>query len=607
MENLTFKDLGLSDSILQALKNKGFEEPTPIQAKVIPALLQGNGDILGQAQTGTGKTAAFGIPLLEKITDRADHVQALILAPTRELAVQVAEEINSLKGDRQLSIAPIYGGQSLGEQLRRLRRGVDIVVGTPGRVMDHMERGSLDLSKTQWVILDEADEMLNMGFVEDVEKILTSVNTDRRMMLFSATMPERIIQIAKRFMGQYELISVKSDGLTKNLTDQIYIELEERDKFEALCRIIDVEEDFYGVVFCRTKLQVDDVHYKLQDRGYDADALHGDVSQTQRELILKKFKTKKVNVMVATDVAARGIDVSDLTHVINYSLPQDPEAYVHRIGRTGRAGKQGTAVTFITRDEYRKLTFIQRVSKSEIRREKVPAVQEIIALKKNRILSQIDATIESAGAQAFIPLAEEFLNERNPVDVLAALLKQEYGQELDLESYAPIRDLDQKTRREFPERPRHFSEDTLDHGKTRLFVGLGRGEGMSPRKLVDLIKVKTGIQDRFINDVSVFDDFCFLTVSFKDAEHILAAFGGRMKDNKPLISRAEGHPLASLERKRPSYDRKPGGYERKSGESGGAPWQNRGTSSSGSGSYGKKPSFDKYSKKPGKPPYSKDR
>ena len=326
MEKLEkFRILGLSENTLHALAKKGFEEPTPIQQKTIPILLKGEVDIIGQAQTGTGKTAAFGLPILEGIKEKSKNVQALILVPTRELAIQVSEELNSFKGEKRLQIVPIYGGQSIEEQLRRLKKGVDVVVGTPGRILDHLKRKSLKLESIAYLVLDEADEMLNMGFIDDVEKIIKNTGSQKRMLLFSATMPEKIISIAKKYMRNYEMIGVKKEQLTTNLTDQIYFEVAHSDKFDALCRIIDFEHEFYGLIFCRTKIDVDTIANKLMERGYDAEALHGDISQNQRELILNKFRKQRINILVATDVAARGIDIQNLTHVINYSLPQDPE------------------------------------------------------------------------------------------------------------------------------------------------------------------------------------------------------------------------------------------------------------------------------------------
>ncbi len=336
-----FSALGLSEEMLAAVQAKGFETPTSIQRLTIPRLLSGENDIIAQSQTGTGKTAAFGLPILQQIEPSKEGVQSIILVPTRELAVQAAEELLSYNRERRLSITAIYGGAAMSEQLRRLSRGVDIVVGTPGRVLDHIHRGTLKLDKVRFLVLDEADEMLNMGFVEDVEEIMGHTGEDRRVLLFSATMPERIIRLSEAYMRNTEVLRVESQHLTADLTNQIYFEVREADKFDAMTRIIDIEPDFYGIVFCRTKIGVDEVATRLVAQGYSAEGLHGDVSQAQREKILRKFRDKAVNILVATDVAARGIDVSNLSHVINYSLPQDSESYVHRIGRTGRAGNQG--------------------------------------------------------------------------------------------------------------------------------------------------------------------------------------------------------------------------------------------------------------------------
>lgn len=313
-----FAELGLSEATLKSLKAKGFETPSPIQRLTIPLLLQNNNDIIAQAQTGTGKTAAFGLPIAELLEPKKKTVQALILAPTRELAIQVTDEMQSFRREK-FAVTPIYGGASMTEQLRRLDKGVDVVVGTPGRILDHLRRGTLNLADLRWLVLDEADEMLNMGFIDDIDEILSFSNQERRIFLFSATMPDRIAQLAKKYMHDIEHVKVQNKQLLSDLTDQIYFEVRESDKFDALTRIIDVEQDFYGIVFCRTKVAVDGVVNNLLERGYAAEGLHGDVSQTMREKILRKFKKKQANILVATDVAARGIDVSNLSHVINYS------------------------------------------------------------------------------------------------------------------------------------------------------------------------------------------------------------------------------------------------------------------------------------------------
>lgn len=503
----SFKNLGLSQKTLDVLVKRGFEEPTPIQEKVIPAILLGNKDIVGQAQTGTGKTAAFGLPIIELLSESSKTVGALILTPTRELAIQVAEEISSVKGNKNISVVPIYGGQSIGLQLRLLQKGVDVVVGTPGRILDHINRRTLKLDGISYLVLDEADEMLNMGFLEDVREILKNTNPQKRTMLFSATMPPQILQIAKKHMHEYEVFKVGTGQLTVETTDQIYFEVSPADKFEALCRIIDMEEDFYGLIFCRTKIDVDNIAGRLMERGYDVDALHGDISQALREKILGKFRKRFINVLVATDVAARGIDVSDLTHVINYSLPQDPHSYIHRIGRTGRAGKEGNAITFITPTEYRKLQVIKRVSRTDIRRAKLPGVSDVIKTKKARIRANLEKMAKSQFQEAYLEMARQLL-ENNPAEkILAALLQYSFHNELDEHRYVEIEDA---------------VVDTT--GKTRLFVTHGRQDGLTPGKLVDFIQEKCHICGDKVKDIKILDRFSFVTLPFHEAEIVLDYF-----------------------------------------------------------------------------------
>ncbi len=515
-----FEKLGISHDILAALRKKGFEEPTPIQEKIIPLLLKEDRDIVGQAQTGTGKTAAFGIPIIEKIKENTRIVQVIILTPTRELAIQVSEEINSLKGRKKIQVIPIYGGQSIDLQLKRLKRGVEVVVGTPGRVIDHIKRRTLKLKEVSYVVLDEADEMLNMGFIDDVEEILSATNKQRTTLLFSATMPREIVAVARKYMKDYELIKTEEE-ITVDLTDQIYFEVPGRDKFEALSRIIDIEKDFYGLVFCRTKIDVDKVANHLKDRGYDTEALHGDVSQPRRERILNSFRDKKINILIATDVAARGIDIENLSHVINYSIPQDPESYVHRIGRTGRAGKSGTAVTFITPEEYRKLMHIKKAAKTDIRREKLPKIDEIIEAKKYRIKTNIQGDYQKDLQEEFVNLARELLDESSPEKLVASLLQNSFSDDLNPQQYNEVRDVYPKIQ-----------------GKTRLFIARGKKDDMNKRKLVSFIKDKANVEDRSIDDVQVFDKFSFITVPFKEAEHIIECFKKDNNGRRPLVEMA---------------------------------------------------------------------
>ncbi len=523
-----FFDLGLSNKILEVIKQKGFEIPSPIQVLTIPILLKNEKDIIGQAQTGTGKTAAFGLPIIEN-TEKNGITQVLVLAPTRELAIQVAEEMISFRTNREIGILPVYGGQSIEGQLRRLKKGVEIVVGTPGRILDHLKRGTLRLGQLSYLVLDEADEMLNMGFIEDIEKILSQTNEDKRTLLFSATMPPRIVKLAQNFMNEYEQIKVPAKRLTVDLTDQIYFEVNSSDKFEALCRIIDIEKEFYALIFCRTKLKAQHLGNALSDRGYAAAALHGDISQPQRERILDQFRKKKIRILAATDVAARGIDIQELTHVLNYSIPQDPESYVHRIGRTGRAGKRGTAITFITPSEYRKLMHIQRAANAEIRKEKIPKVKQLINMKRKRIIEEISEIIEMKTFGDNLHIAYELLGNHKPDELIAALLTHAYKDDFSPEKYAKIRGVKATVENTSPDLK----------GTTRLFIALGNKNSITKKKLVDMIKKETLIDSRLIRDIKVYDNFSFANVPFAEAEQIIKAFRKMGGKKKPLVVKAK--------------------------------------------------------------------
>lgn len=528
-----FAALGLSEETLKALSKKGFEEPTPIQAKVIPILLEGAADVIGQAQTGTGKTGAFGLPLIERLEPGHGEVQAIILTPTRELAIQVAEELNSFKGRKKLTIVPFYGGQSYGLQFKNLKSGIDILVGTPGRILDHLHRESFSLDHIKYFILDEADEMLNMGFIDDVEEILQNAPQEKRMLFFSATMPDSIMAIAKRYMVNPQVLAEKCEQKTVALTDQIYFEVAEEDKFEALSRIIDITEDLYGIIFCRTRVEVDELALHLQDRGYSAEGLHGEMTQATREKILDKFKTRRISILVATDVAARGIDVADLTHVINYSLPGDPESYIHRVGRTGRAGKEGTAITFVTPSEYRKIGFIKREAKTDIRREKLPKIQEVIQCKQDRIFNDIGQILEAGNAQYYLPMAQKLLEMADSPDVLAAVLRYAFNDEMDVNNYREIR--------EFESREHERREGAPDRkGRTRLFMALGEADGLTPRKLLRLLEDEVNIPGKRVLDIFILERFSFITVFFEDGEKILQTFKRyARKGEKPLFTLAK--------------------------------------------------------------------
>ena len=521
-----FEDYGLSREVLDALEKKGFEEPSDIQKLVIPELLKERTHLIGQAQTGTGKTAAFGIPILETL-EPDKTVKALILAPTRELANQVADEIYSLKGKKDIKVLAVYGGASIENQIKKLKSGVDIVVGTPGRVMDLMRKKVLKVSNLDYFVLDEADEMLNMGFIEDIELILEETNDEKKMLFFSATIPKTIMSIAKKFMKDYKLLKVEKQELTTDLTEQIYYEVKQEDKFEALCRVLDYTQNFYGIVFCRTKSEVDEVTNKLKARNYDAECIHGDITQGLRQKALDLFKKKILTILVATDVAARGIDVSNLTHVINYSIPQEAESYVHRIGRTGRAGHKGIAITFVTPREARTLAQIKRVTKTDIERESIPNVTEILNAKEEALVAYIDEIIKEEDYKSYEHLTEKLIDGRDPKHVLSSLLRHFYEDEFLPESYSEIEDVKVK----------------IDD-RTRLFIALGSKDGYNPGRLLDLLNKKAKTPGRKVKDIKIMDKYSFITVPLQEAEYIMRALNSK-KDSKPLVEKATGTQRSS--------------------------------------------------------------
>lgn len=516
----TFQELGLTEKTLQALEAKGFTHPTPIQERTIPMLLSGNIDIVGQAQTGTGKTAAFGLPIIETVEEKGNRVQALILTPTRELAIQVADEINSLKGTKRIRVLPVYGGQAIHMQFKALRRGVDVVVGTPGRIMDHLQRGTLHLDQLDFFVLDEADEMCNMGFVDDVREILAAANTDRRTLLFSATMPREVMRIATEFMGDYETVKVKTEKSETPLIRHIFHEMADSDRFEALCRVIDAQPDFYGLVFTRTRADADTVAERLNERGYPAEPIHGDLSQPRREDILNRFRKRRATILVATDVAARGIDVPDLTHVVNFALPQDPPTFVHRTGRTGRAGKEGVAITLIAPGEFRKLMFITKSTGTEITKAKLPRIQDVIYSKKSRMVARLESLMEEEAHEAYQTMARELMEEKDPAQVIAALLKNTFGDELVESSYREIDAVSQQKR-----------------GRVDLVCALGRSHGMNPKAFVDFIAKAAKIKQWAIQHVRVQGNRTTFTVPGTEADKVMKFVNSR--DGRPLITKGE--------------------------------------------------------------------
>ncbi len=418
----TFNEMGIRESVLRAIKDMGFEEASPIQEKAIPLAITGK-DIIGQAQTGTGKTAAFAIPVLEKVDTSKNYVQAIAIAPTRELAIQVSEEINRLAKYMGITALPIYGGQSIDRQIKALKKGPHIITGTPGRLLDHIQRKTLKLDRISMVVLDEADEMLDMGFLEDIERILKETPEEKQTMLFSATMPKPIRLLAERFMNNPEVVKMKAKEVSAPTVKQVYYEVNERDKFDVLCRLLDVDNPELAVIFVRTKRRVDELSEGLTKRGYLADGLHGDLNQRQRDAVMNKFREGTIDFLVATDVAARGIDVSGVTHVYNFDIPQDPESYVHRIGRTGRAGKTGLAITFVTSRETRLIHSIEKASKGKIQRKSVPTLEEAMESLQNAAIEKMVQLVEEDQYVHFEQAAGKLLEQYNPVALVSIALK----------------------------------------------------------------------------------------------------------------------------------------------------------------------------------------
>ncbi|MEG0369801.1 MAG: DEAD/DEAH box helicase, partial [Hungatella sp.] len=431
METIRFEELELDERILRAVTDMGFEAASPIQAESIPAQMEGR-DIIGQAQTGTGKTAAFGIPLLQKIDPKSKKLQAIALCPTRELAIQVAEEVRNLaKYMHGVKVIPIYGGQDIVKQIRSLKDGAQIIIGTPGRVMDHMRRKTVKFDNVHTVIMDEADEMLNMGFLEDMETILSQLPDDRQTVMFSATMPEAIAGIARKFQKDPITVRVVKKELTVPKVTQYYYEVKPKTKLEVMCRLLDMYDPKLSVVFCNTKRQVDELVESLQGRGYFAEGLHGDLKQIQRDRVMNSFRNGKTEILVATDVAARGIDVNDIEAVFNYDIPQDDEYYVHRIGRTGRAGREGIAFSFVVGKEVYKLRDIQRYCKTKIIPQPIPSLNDITGIKVDKIMEQVEEVINENDLTKMINLLEQKLQEEDytSLDLAAALLKMTMGED----------------------------------------------------------------------------------------------------------------------------------------------------------------------------------
>lgn len=501
-----FYDFGLSDEVLSSISSMGFEEPTQIQKIAIPPVMKGK-DIIGVAQTGTGKTAAFGIPIIEKgVRGKSKRPCALVLVPTRELAIQVAQEMNKIGGNKGVVSVPIYGGQSIERQIKSLKKGIDVVVGTPGRVIDHIRRKTLVLSDVSTVVLDEADEMLNMGFIEDMQTILKETPEGRQTLLFSATMPEQIVRISQKYMVSPIRVQVDAKELVVAKLKQVFYEVRETDKVKALTRILDVQDPALTLIFCHTKRDVDELSGKLQQMGYAAGAIHGDFTQSFRDEVMRKFKGGEIDILVATDVAARGLDINDVTHVINYSIPQNPDAYIHRVGRTGRAGKSGIAITFVTPREYSHLRLIERTARTKIEKGLLPSSAKVREAREKELAEDIEAVIGEGKHKVFHSLVRGLLKKHAPEEVAAAALSMVAG-DLEVEHIEELSG------------PRHSAGVEM----RRLFLTIGRKDKIKVGDMVRAISEKSKIPGANIGKIAIFDDYSFVEIPEALAEQIIGS------------------------------------------------------------------------------------
>lgn len=494
MENLKFENLGLKQSLLQAINDLGYEEPSQIQAKSIPLASEGF-DLIGQAQTGTGKTAAFGLSILNNL-EKTNGIASIILTPTRELAIQVFEELKKLSKYEKVNVLPVYGGDSIQKQIRALKSHVDIVVGTPGRVLDLIKRRVLHLDKVQFLVLDEADEMLNMGFIDDIESVIKELPEERQTLLFSATMPPQIKKLANKYMKKdSKHVEIKKVAMTVSKIKQVAFFVNHKNKFEALCRVLDFDSPEIAIIFCKTKRGVDELVQNMQEKNYVVEGMHGDMSQMHRTKTLKRFKEGALNFLVATDVAARGIDVDGVTHVINYDLTQDVESYVHRIGRTGRANREGTAYSFVTPRENSMLRDIKRVTKAEIIKGELPTVKEILNKKLDNKFFQIQETLNKKDYKKYLPLAINILDNFEQVEAISALLKMEFDKEMSFE----------------------YTNDSLksasaEDGDVRLFFSIGKRDNLTKKLLINFIADRARVKGSKVNKIDILENFSFVSV-----------------------------------------------------------------------------------------------
>lgn len=509
----SFSDLEISPAIIQAIEGMGFEEPTPIQKQAIPIILTGR-DVTGQAHTGTGKTAAYAIPAIQRCSAENRSVQVLVLCPTRELCVQIATECSKLLAYTDgIRVLPVYGGQPIETQLRALKRGVQICIGTPGRIIDHISRGTLDLSSVVMVVLDEADQMLDMGFRPDIEAIMEQVPKERQMVIFSATMPKPILQISRRFQHDPEMVRIVPKDLTVPQIHQYYIEIPEHAKGEVLCRLLDRFMPSRSIVFSNTKKGVDLITDHLRSRGYLAEGLHGDLKQVQRDRVMNAFRAGSLDLLVATDVAARGIDVQDVDIVFNYEVPQDTEYYVHRIGRTARAGKGGQSISFVSSREKYRLKEIERYAHTRLTMMQVPSADEISESRARDALDQIREVAPDEDMSLYENMISDLVSEGiDPVRIAASLLKQQSAyEEAEVFQFG-----NQSSQSRHESRGEH----------SRLFISAGRKDGISPRDIVNVFSSECNIPKKAVGDIDMYPEYSFVQIPSEYVEQVISIMDG---------------------------------------------------------------------------------
>ena len=516
---MNFSELGLNQSIQKSLIDLNFLEPTPIQLKAIPYLLNSEEDLISLAQTGTGKTAAFGLPIIHKTNIKNINTQSLILCPTRELCLQITKDLKSFsKYAKDLYITSIYGGADIRKQIRELKMGSHIVVGTPGRVLDLLNKKKLDLKEINTLVLDEADEMLNMGFKEDIDLILEGTNENKQILLFSATMPKEVLKISKNYMKKPKRIEVdsKNEG-AKDIEHNYYLVSNVRDKYQALRRICDINPSIYGIVFCRTRRESKDISSKLLQDGYNADSLNGDLSQSQRDHVMGRFRKNQIQLLVATDVAARGLDVNDLSHVINYNLPDDNQTYIHRSGRTGRAGKKGISIIIGSNRDKRKISSLEKTINKEIINKEIPKGKDICEVQLMNLIEKIVDSEVNNDIEKFIPTIMEKVSHLNREDLLKQIVSIEFSRFLSF--YNNTKDLGSENKN------RKNGKERAEKGYSRFFINLGKKHDLKPQNLIGIINDYTRNKDISIGKIDIMKGFSFFEVPTEHEKEILSSLG----------------------------------------------------------------------------------